>query len=228
MTNDPPLNMSMNNQDQQKIESIQQLLESKSNKQVQVCIGDIFVPFISIIDSQKKLATITGISTFSILEKIVELFSTNFPDTSTHHLSIKERIILIFFKLKEDLSFAILSIFFKNLTAETCRTIYVLNIPLLARILKHIIYWPSKHEILNNIPYCFEKFTNTRVVLDCTEIPIQRPKCLTCRIKTYSNYKSTFTMKFLIGISPGELITFISKPYGGRASDKLIFEQWIN
>lgn len=76
-----------------------------------------------------------------------------------------------------------------------------------------------------NIPYCFEKFTNTRVVLDCTEIPIQKPKCLTCRIKTYSNYKSTFTLKFLIGISPGGLITIISKPYGGRASDKLIFEQ---
>lgn len=72
----------------QKIESIQQLLVFKSNKQVQVSIGDIFVHFISLIDSEKQLATITGISTFSVLEKIVELFSTNFPDTGTHHLSI--------------------------------------------------------------------------------------------------------------------------------------------
>jgi len=29
----------------------------------------------------------------------------------------------------------------------------------------------------------------------------------------------------LIGISPGGLITYISKLYGGRASDKAIFEQ---
>jgi len=41
----------------------------------------------------------------------------------------------------------------------------------------------------------------------------------------YSNYKSTFTLKFLIGISLGGSITYISKPYGGRASDKTIFEQ---
>jgi len=212
-------------QDQQRIESIQKILENKNDKEVQVSIGDIFVPFINLIDSQKKLVTMTGIPTFSVLEKIVEIFSEHYPDTRTHHLSIKERIILIFLKLKQDLSFAILSIFFKDLTAETCRLIYVSNIPFIASILKHIIYWPSKYEILNNIPYCFEKFTNTRVILDRTEISVQRPKCLTCRINVYSNYKSTFTLKFLIGISPGGLITFISEPFGGRASDKAIFEQ---
>ncbi|KAF0716557.1 THAP-type domain-containing protein, partial [Aphis craccivora] len=43
--------------------------------------------------------------------------------------------------------------------------------------------------------------------------------------KIYNNYKSTFTLKFLIGISPGSLITFISEPFGGQASDKAIFEQ---
>lgn len=225
ITNNLSINTIINDQDQQKIEMIQELLVDKNDKEVQVSIGDIFVPFVSLIDSQKKLVTITGIPTFTILKNLIELFSINFPDTRTHLLSIKERIILIFFKLKQDLSFAILSIFFKKLFAETCRAIYVTNIPLLASILQHTIYWPSKNEILMNIPYCFEKFTNTRIVLDCTEIPIQKLKCLTCRIKTYSNYKSTFTLKFLIGISPGGLITFISKPYGGRASDKLIFEQ---
>jgi len=91
--------------------------------------------------------------------------------------------------------------------------------------LQSLIYWPSKQEISSNIPYCFDKFNNVRVILDCTEINLQKPKCLTCRIKCYSNYKCTYTLKFLIGISPGGLITYISKPYGGRASDKAIFEQ---
>ena len=35
----------------------------------------------------------------------------------------------------------------------------------------------------------------------------------------YSNYKSSFTMKFLIGIAPSGLITFLSKSYGGRVTD---------
>lgn len=78
---------------------------------------------------------------------------------------------------------------------------------------------------MSNIPYCFEKYKNVRVVLDFTEITVQKPKCLSCRIKLYSTYKSNFTIKYLIGISPAGLITFVSKPYGGRASDNVIFEQ---
>lgn len=50
-------------------------------------------------------------------------------------------------------------------------------------------------------------------------------KCLECRNKTYSNYKGTFTSKFMLGISPSGLITYISKAYGGRTSDKQIFAQ---
>jgi len=89
--------VSINNEDQKHIESINKLLKSKDDKQVQVSIGDIFVSFISLIDSEKKLVPITGLPSFSLLEKIVELFSISFPDTRKHHLSIKERIILIFF-----------------------------------------------------------------------------------------------------------------------------------
>lgn len=98
-------------------------------------------------------------------------------------------------------------------------------IPQLAQIFKALVYWPSSQEILSNTPYCFKNFTNVRVVLDCTEVPLQRPKCLACRIKCYSNYKSTYTLIFLVGISPAGLITYIRKPFGGRCSDKAIFEQ---
>ncbi|KAF0708357.1 THAP-type domain-containing protein [Aphis craccivora] len=132
---------------------------------------------------------------------------------------------MVFLKLKQDLSLVVLSILFKNITAESCRLIYIILIPPLAQILGCSIYWTSKEEIIGSMPYCFKKFPNTRVVLDCTEIPIQKPKCLACRIKLYSNYKSTFTLKLLIGVSPGGLITYISQPYGGRTSDKSLFEQ---
>lgn len=54
---------------------------------------------------------------------------------------------------------------------------------------------------------------------------VQKPKCLCCRIRTYSHYNGKHTVKFLTGISPGGIITFISKAYGGRVSDKAIFEQ---
>jgi len=59
------------------------------------------------------------------------------------------------------------------------------------------------------------------MLLDCTEITIQKPKCLLCRIKLYSNYKSNYTVQFMLGESPGGLIIFISKAFEGRASEML-------
>jgi hypothetical protein len=84
---------------------------------------------------------------------------------------------------------------------------------------------PSKEEIKNNMPKCFQNFQKVRFVLDCTEVPIQSHKRLCCRIKTYSHYKGTITLKFMTAVTHAGLICYISTAYGGRTSDKAIFEK---
>ncbi|XP_050516417.1 uncharacterized protein LOC126891279 [Diabrotica virgifera virgifera] len=98
-------------------------------------------------------------------------------------------------------------------------------LPILSKVLSSVIRFTDTTEIQKNMPECFESFQNVRVVLDSAEIFIQKPKCLCCRIRFNSQYKSNNTVKFMTGISPGGLITYVSEPYGGRASDKAIFEQ---
>ncbi len=39
------------------------------------------------------------------------------------------------------------------------------------------------------------------------------------QIRLYSNHKSTFTVKFLVGVIPSCEVTFLSKCYGGRTTD---------
>ena len=53
---------------------------------------------------------------------------------------------------------------------------------------------------------------------------MERPSNLKARAETWSNYKHNNTAKFLIGIAPQGVISFISNGYGSRASDKLITE----
>jgi len=60
-------------------------------------------------------------------------------------------------------------------------------------------------------------------VLDCTEIKIQKPKCLKYRIKFYSHYKGDLTVKFMTEVTPAGIIVYVSEAFGGRASDKTIF-----
>lgn len=194
---------------------------------VQVSSDFIIQKFSTFITSDSELCTATGIPSFNLLDTIEKLVETVKP--SFIHLNLKlnlrETIIMTFIKLKHNMSYAMLAVLFKSCTAETCKDRIFKMLDILYICLKPAIFWPSKDNIWNNIPQCFKGFENVRVVLDCTEISIQRSKNLCCQIVTYSHYKSTYTIKFITGVTPTGFISFISKPYGGRSSDNVIFEQ---
>ncbi|XP_071124255.1 uncharacterized protein [Mytilus edulis] len=72
------------------------------------------------------------------------------------------------------------------------------------------------------MPESFNRFPNTRIILDCTEIFIQKPSALKAQRQTWSSYKHRNTYKALIGITPDGTVSFVSSLYGGAASDKFI------
>lgn len=70
------------------------------------------------------------------------------------------------------------------------------------------------------MPDCFlPDYSNTRVIIDCTEFRIDIPTSVDNRVFTYSQYKKNFTAKVLIGITPGGFISLRSDAAGGRKSD---------
>ncbi|KAK3909668.1 O-methyltransferase bfoE [Frankliniella fusca] len=77
-------------------------------------------------------------------------------------------------------------------------------------------------------PRCFEKFPNLRVIIDSTEFKIQRPKHFQQQNNTFSAYKSSNTMKFLVGISCFGGLSFLSEGFEGSISDrKLLVESGL-
>ena len=87
--------------------------------------------------------------------------------------------------------------------------------------LQPLIVWPDKEMIITHLPACFKPHYSKAVcIIDCLEIFIERPTSLTARGQTYSNYKSHNTVKFLVAITPTGTVSFMSKCWGGRASDR--------
>nr|XP_047130218.1 uncharacterized protein LOC124810063 [Hydra vulgaris] len=87
---------------------------------------------------------------------------------------------------------------------------------------KNFIFMPDMGAILATTPQRYKKFDNLSSIIDCSEIFIETPKNLALQSVTWSDYKHHNTLKFLISIAPNSSITFISKAYTGRISDKKI------
>ncbi|XP_048747554.2 uncharacterized protein LOC125659816 [Ostrea edulis] len=90
---------------------------------------------------------------------------------------------------------------------------------LLHKELKFLNPFPDKDVVQRTMPSQFKKFPNTRIIIDCTEIFIQKSSSLTNQSLTFSNYKNHNTAKFLVGITPSGIISFVSEGWGGKVSD---------
>uniref|UniRef100_A0A8C5CWV9 THAP-type domain-containing protein n=1 Tax=Gadus morhua TaxID=8049 RepID=A0A8C5CWV9_GADMO len=85
--------------------------------------------------------------------------------------------------------------------------------------------WMSPDAVRAMMPDVFEKYSDTQVIVDCTELKCQAPSSLLLQSEMYSQYKSHTTVKGMIGVSPHGAVTFVSTLYSGSISDKELFKQ---
>lgn len=104
----------------------------------------------------------------------------------------------------------------------TVSRVVITNINFLFHTCQFLIKWPTRQQVKSNLPRCFKYFKKTRVIIDCTEIFVQRPSLPSSQRITWSNYKQHNTFKALVGITPTGTFSFISKLYTGSMSDRRI------
>ena len=94
--------------------------------------------------------------------------------------------------------------------------------------LSPLIYWPEREQLQKTMPWCFRPHYGLTVtsIIDCFELFIEKPCDLKSKAATWSTYKHHNMVKYLISITPQGTVSFISKGYGGRASEKYITENY--
>ena len=96
-----------------------------------------------------------------------------------------------------------------DISTSTMSKIFRSLVPLIAAHLTNLIVWPDHGTIRRHLPQSFKKnFKDCVCIIDCSEIFIERPKNLTARAQTWSNYKHNNTSKYLIVIAPAGAISF--------------------
>ena len=176
-------------------------------------------------DSDKKVRYYTGLPSFLTLMIVFEFVKNFIPVSSRIALTKFQKFLLVKMKLRLNSPVQDLAYRFGISQATASRT-FLSTLHILYIRLKSLIYWPGREELRLSMPMEFRKNFGLKVavIIDCFEIFIERPSNLLARAKTWSSYKHHNTIKFLIGITPQGSISFLSKAWGGRASDKYITE----
>lgn len=181
----------------------------------------------SFIHDEKAMQYFTGFDNyhqFTLFNDIVtyELYSLEYSCTL---LSGTDQLFLTLVKLRQSLDHELLAYMF-GLSVATVSKIFNAWINHMYRLLKKLPIWPSRKVVSDTMPDDFKKlFPTTRVIIDSTEIPIEKPSNIQAQQETFSTYKNRNTIKVLIGITPKGAVSFISDCYGGAASDRSIIER---
>ena len=141
---------------------------------------------------------------------------------SRSKLTIQDELLMVLMRLRLNLLITDISYRFE-ISNSTVTSIFHQWIEILYIRLKFLVVWPSRDILQHNIPQTFkEAYPSARCIRDCFEIFMERPYSFEAQVQTYSNYKKHNTVKVLIGISPCGTISFLSKCWDGRVTDKFI------
>ncbi|XP_037555216.2 uncharacterized protein LOC119444736 [Dermacentor silvarum] len=174
-----------------------------------------------VMQSDKTLKFYTGLVSATMFRALLQFVLSIWTPSNTTSLDAEQQLLLVLMRLRLGLLTNDLAYRF-GISVGSVSVIFHSWLDVLATNFKKFIIWPSRLALQSHRLPAFEDtlFDNLRGIIDCTEIFIQRPTALEARSQTYSNYKHHNTVKVLVVISPSGSVTFVSKAWGGRASDK--------
>lgn len=175
-----------------------------------------------------KTCFFTGLTSFVIMKELFQTLEPDLPETKLtrqHPFTKFQIFFMVLYRMRLNLTFRYLAYKFE-VSPHTISKYFYEGLFVMYSRMRSLVYLPSREDIKKTMPLSFkERFGDTiTIIIDCFEVFIERSMLPKALAQTFSFYKHHNTLKFLIGITPQGMISFISEAYGGRSSDKFVTE----
>ena len=176
-------------------------------------------------NDDKKTQFYTGLTSYSVFEMLFTLLKPFVKKSKSPHCTIMDEFFITLTKLKLGLVYKDIT-YRTNIAESDVSKIFHKWLDIMYCELQQLIVWPDREKLYETLPAQFKKhYFNVISIIDCFEIFTEKSLSLNPRSCTYSQYKKHNTLKILISIAPTGAITFVSKVWGGRVSDKVITQK---
>lgn len=198
------------------------------SKGIQACRG--FISCSSICHRDELIKYFTGLETYAkfcfvygTLSKYVN--KIKYVKTQVNCMLPEDMFLLTLMKLRRNTSDFGLSFYF-GISKSLVSNIFNTWIHFIYQLWSLLDIWPPRDVVDFYMPKGFKKhYPTTRVIVDATEVPIDKPSNPIAQQATFSTYKNKNTIKLLVGATPGGLMCYHSTAYGGSTSDRQIVER---
>ena len=178
--------------------------------------------FQTYIDDPEKVAFYTGLNGLSAMRELFNIVESEMSCTSKT-LTVEEEFLICLIKLKMNYLFQDIA-YHLNVSVVTVEESFHRTLDLLYIKLKYLVKWPSRENLKKSMHQSFKNDFRQKVVvvMDCFELFTERLSSAGNKEYTYySNYRHIQSIKYLIGIAPPGVVTFISEgSMGGKTSDQ--------
>ena len=140
-------------------------------------------------------------------------------------LKVEEEFVMTLVRLRLGLMGRHLADTFSVSPSQVSRIVTTWVCFLSATFKETLLLWPSKEEVRKNLPRSFKRYPNTRIIIDCTEMFIEKPTSPYAQRATWSDYKEHNTIKALVGITPSGYFSFLSEFWTGSTTDRRITQE---
>lgn len=180
----------------------------------------------SLREREDSVRYFTGLADFLTLTVVFNFVRGSMSSDKRRALSAFQSLMLTLMHIRLNTPLQHLAYIF-CVSKTTSSKVFHETIHVLYHRLKPVVFWPDRQSIRTSLPVQFLEYPWKRCVsiIDCFEIFTERPSTSDASALTWSNYKHNNTIKYLISITPQGHISFLSRGWGGRVSDKKITEE---